>query len=413
MSISPWAMLMMPIRPNVTASPRLMISSTAARLMPLNRYPTMLRWATNRSMSWSAVRAAARTAGSVSSASSAWSCGTAASEARRPSCLTAPSRSAGSGARRRSLASASSRAARTSRFVSPSIARASTGIAEGSPEVPSLKAADSPIPDPARGARGPRRRRARSAPTPPRGRRRARALRLVRQPHPLAADHVEGALAAVAPVAVATGVRHLAPRRGSHPRLGLPDHVELTVLPDLADVDRLPRVVVLLVHLVLAHRARDLETLERLEHLLDVGGLRLLDRLRPEVDVDVRVHHRVVGDALLVRDAVTLAPLLVRLHPLEVVGRLERHEVVPGGEVPDERLDVERLQLDLGEAVRHGRRLVGSHTLVGELLEEGHVAVAVDRVDDGRVARRPEALDLADDRLVVLVVERCVLLRDP
>src|SRR2546428_530813 len=60
MSISPWAMLMMPIRPKVTASPRLMISSTAARLMPLNRYPTMLRWATNRSMSWSAARVAAR-----------------------------------------------------------------------------------------------------------------------------------------------------------------------------------------------------------------------------------------------------------------------------------------------------------------------------------------------------------------
>src|SRR5438132_783336 len=47
--------------------------------------------------------------------------------------------------------------------------------------------------------------------------------------------------------------------------------------------------MVLLIHLVLAHRARDLETLERLEHFLDVGGLRLLDRLRPEMDVDVRV----------------------------------------------------------------------------------------------------------------------------
>ena len=106
------------------------------------------------------------------------------------------------------------------------------------------------------------------------------------------------------------------------------------------------------------------------------------------VDVDVGVHHRIVGHGLLVGDAPLLRPLLVRLHPLEVLRRLERHEVVPRGQMADERLDVEGLQLHLGEAERHHRATVGGHALVGQLLEEGHVAVAVDRVDDGGVAAR-------------------------
>ncbi len=47
-----------------------------------------------------------------------------------------------------------------------------------------------------------------------------------------------------------------------------------------------------------------------------------------------------------------------------------------------------------------------------ELLVEGHVGVAVDRRQHARVAAGREAFDLADDRLVVLMVERRVLLGD-
>src|SRR5262249_51497552 len=103
----------------------------------------------------------------------------------------------------------------------------------------------------------PRTRSARPAqPTPGRPRRVPRLL-LCRQPHALSADHVERALAALAPVALAAGVRDIAPRLGVDPALAPLHHVELAVRADLADVDGLPGVVVFLVHLVLADRAVD------------------------------------------------------------------------------------------------------------------------------------------------------------
>ena len=56
--------------------------------------------------------------------------------------------------------------------------------------------------------------------------------------------------------------------------------------------------------------------------------------------------------------------------------------------------------------------VLGAQALVGELLVEGHVRVAVDGGEHRGVAAGGEALDLADDGLVVLMVERGVLLRD-
>ncbi len=78
----------------------------------------------------------------------------------------------------------------------------------------------------------------------------------------------------------------------------------------------------------------------------------------------------------------------------------------------DQRRGVHAAQLVLGHAEGHDGRVLGAQALVRELLVEGHVGVAVDGGEHGGVAAGGEALDLADDGLVVLVIEGRVLLRD-
>ena len=78
----------------------------------------------------------------------------------------------------------------------------------------------------------------------------------------------------------------------------------------------------------------------------------------------------------------------------------------------DQGPGVHAAQLVLGHAEGHDRRVLAAQSLVAELLVEGHVAVTVDRREHGGAAAGGEALDLADDRLVVLMVERRVLLLD-
>jgi hypothetical protein len=60
--------------------------------------------------------------------------------------------------------------------------------------------------------------------------------------------------------------------------------------------------------------------------------------------------------------------------------------------MPNQRLDVEGLQLHLGEAEGDRRAFVSCDPLIGQLLEEWHVAVAIDGVDDRRIAAGAEAL---------------------
>ena len=170
--------------------------------------------------------------------------------------------------------------------------------------------------------------------------------------------------------------------------------------------------MVLLVDLVIADRAVDRQAFQRLQNRFDVRTAGLLDGLGPQLDVNVGVHHRVIGHALLFGDAALFTPRLVRLHPLEVLRGLQRHVVVPRSQVAGQGLDVQGLQFHLGKAERNDRAGVGGDALVGQFLEEGHVAVAVDGVDHGAIAAGAEAFDLADDGLVVLVVERRVLLGD-
>ena len=89
-----------------------------------------------------------------------------------------------------------------------------------------------------------------------------------------------------------------------------------------------------------------------------------------------------------------------------------RHEVVPGRQVADERLRVDAAELFLTDRERDDGNVGRLEALIRELLVERHVRVAVDgRNHRGRRAGR-ELLHLGDDRLVVGVAERRVLLEN-
>src|SRR2546425_1872683 len=215
------------------------------------------------------------------------------------------------------------------------------------------------------------------------------------------------------PVAALVRARVLRPRLRLDQPLGARDDLELAVLEDLADEHGAVGVVVVLVHLDGAARRRERLAVDGLADRIDVERLGLLDGLLPDVDAEVARLHRVVRHALgAAGQALLLRVLLERVHELLVVRVLDGLEVVPRREVADQRGGIHAAQLVLGHAVRHDRRVLASQTLIGELLVEGHVAVAVDRREHARAAARGEALDLADDRLVVLVAERRVLLLD-
>ena len=88
--------------------------------------------------------------------------------------------------------------------------------------------------------------------------------------------------------------------------------------------------------------------------------------------------HRVVGDAFLVLDEGV--PLLDE----GIVGLvLDAHEVVPGGEMADQRLGIDAGQLFLADREGDHRNVGGGNTLVAQFLIERHVGVAVDGGNHG------------------------------
>ena len=118
--------------------------------------------------------------------------------------------------------------------------------------------------------------------------------------------------------------------------------------------------------------------------------------------------HRVVGDALRVLGVGV--PLLDE----RLVGRrVDRHEVVPRRQVAEQRLGVDAGQLLLADREGDDRNVGRLDALVGQLLVEGHVGVAVDGRDHrGLLAGRAEALDRGDAGLPVGLAERGVVDRD-
>src|SRR5262245_3028003 len=121
--------------------------------------------------------------------------------------------------------------------------------------------------------------------------------------------------------------------------------------------------------------------------------------------VDVGVHHGVIGDALLVGNVMLGAPFLIGFDPLHVLRSLQGHVIVPGRQMPRQRLHIEGLQFNLGKAEGNRRASIGGHTLIGKLFEEGHIAVAVDRVNHRRITTSAKTFDFADDGLIILMVE--------
>src|SRR5215472_1195347 len=108
------------------------------------------------------------------------------------------------------------------------------------------------------------------------------------------------------PVAALVRARVLAPRLWLDQTLRPVHDLELAVLQDLADQHRLVRVLVVLVHLDLAAGREELLPVHRLPHRVDLERLRLLDRLLPDVDAEVRRLHRIVGHALVAPGQVVL-----------------------------------------------------------------------------------------------------------
>ena len=89
----------------------------------------------------------------------------------------------------------------------------------------------------------------------------------------------------------------------------------------------------------------------------------LLDRLHPHGEADNVGFHRVVGGALRV-----LGEVVPFLDEVLVGRRLDRLEVVPGGEMADQRLGVETGELFFADRERHDRDVGRLDALVAELL---------------------------------------------
>ncbi len=148
-------------------------------------------------------------------------------------------------------------------------------------------------------------------------------------------------------------------------------------------------------------------------HLADVGATGLLDRLRPHVDADIGGFHRVVRYRLVgARQALVLGVGLPLGDELLVDRILHRLEVVPGGQVTDQRFGVDAAQLLFADREGDHRHVGGFQALVGQFLVERHVGVAVDGRHHRCLAASGELLDVGDDSLVIAVAEGGVDLFD-
>src|SRR4030088_2617127 len=170
----------------------------------------------------------------------------------------------------------------------------------------------------------------------------------------------------------------LRPCIAGHQARGLPHHVELAVALDLAKEPRLGDVMVRKHLGGAAGQVFGFDAGQRFDHLVGVDRLGLLDRLDPHVEADDVGFHRIVGHTLRI-----LGVGLPRLDELVVLGRLDRLEVVPGGEMAEQRLSVDAGEFFFTDRERDNRNVSRLDTLVAELLVEGNVGVAVDGGNHG------------------------------
>ena len=117
-----------------------------------------------------------------------------------------------------------------------------------------------------------------------------------------------------------------------------------------------------------------------------------LNGLLPEMDTHAGEVHRTAGHATLGLDAgdgEVNAGDFRGLHPgkevfgeLGVLRRLDGHEVGPAAEVADQSLGRQAAELIFRDGEGDDRAVLGGEAGVGELLEERHIGVAVERADD-------------------------------
>ena len=150
------------------------------------------------------------------------------------------------------------------------------------------------------------------------------------------------------------------------------------------------------------------------DDFVGVCGLGFFNRLLPHVDTDVSRFHRVVGQRLVLVTGDALgfgvsAPFFDEL----VIGRvLDRLEVVPGGQVTDQRLGVHAAQFFFAHREGDNRHVFGFEAGVAEFFVERHVGVTVDGGNHCGFATGGEFLHVSHDGLVIRVTKRCVFLVD-
>jgi len=91
---------------------------------------------------------------------------------------------------------------------------------------------------------------------------------------------------------------------------------------------------------------------------------------------------------------------------------LHRHEVVPRGQVAEQRLGVDAAQFLFPDRERHHWHVGRFQPGVAQFLVERHIGIAVDGGDHRGLAGCGKLLDVGHDRLVIAVAKRRVYLRD-
>ena len=120
-------------------------------------------------------------------------------------------------------------------------------------------------------------------------------------------------------------------------------------------------------------------------HVVDSGAAGLLDHRLPQIDTKVAGLSRVAGDTVVAISGLVGGD---KGFVLWGVGGLI---VVPSGVVTGNILRANAAHFFFGNANRHHRQCLGGEAGILELLEEGHVAVTIERVEDGVRLRLPES----------------------
>src|ERR1700692_3806673 len=125
------------------------------------------------------------------------------------------------------------------------------------------------------------------------------------------------------------------PRLRSHRAFGLPDHGELAVGPDFTYHYRLVQVMIGIQLLFETAGGVEFLAVRRLNHFVDVRGACFFDGLLPDVHSDGGGFLRIAGHPLVTAWQVVLLHVSKPRLLESVVNRiLERHEIIPCGQIP-------------------------------------------------------------------------------